>query len=121
MKAFLVYITFFIGIVFTLTPEGPIWSPFLFSPRQVHVETYVYYLWEHAVKIVLLHVIHVESVKHRRFFAFMFWFQVFDTLDYMATYNEVWVYVWGVPTSANTVGFLLGALFLLHDYKNHDL
>lgn len=115
-RAILIYLTFFISTVFLITPVGPVWTPFLFSSRQIYVETYTYYLFEHLLLIVIFHVIHVESTKYQMFFRYMFWFQVFDMLDYMATYNSVWIDI-GVPLSANTLGCLVGGLILAYEYR----
>ncbi len=112
-RAILVFCTFFISTAFMLTPIGPTWTPIWFSDKVLHVEDYFYYLWEHAVMIVLLHIIHVDSSKYMMFFRFMFWFQVADAIDFMATYNAVWMHIGVIPVSMNVLGCCCGFLFLV--------
>lgn len=100
------------SVVFLATSRGDIVTPFPFSSKTLHMENYVYFLWEHAVRIVLFHVIHVESRSYQTFFKFMFWWQVIDTIDYLLTYNDIWFNIYYIPASANTVGFFIGALIL---------
>ncbi len=123
-RAILVYLTFFISVAFLVTPRGPTWNPIWFSDyfasqypnfdlHAIHVEDYFYYLWEHLIMIVLTHIIHVDSVKYRLFFRYMFWFQVADAIDFIATYNSVWLKIGVVPVSMNTLGCACGFLFLI--------
>jgi hypothetical protein len=98
------------------TPQGVIFTPFLLSKQQVHIETYVYYLWEHGVKAVLFHVIRVDSKSYIKVYNFLFWFQVADTFDYMMTYNETWFTVHGIPITCNVFGSVIGAVVILKEY-----
>ncbi len=114
-RAVLVYMTFFISVAFLATPRGPMWQPIFFSDQVLHVEDYFYYLFEHAMLIVLFHIIHVDSKKYQLFFRYMFWFQVADTIDFCATYNSVWMTIGTFPVSMNTLGCCIGILFLFKD------
>ncbi len=114
-RAYVIFLTFFICVAFTVTPQGGRIG-FLLSDHTVTAETYAYYLWEYAVKIVLFHVIHVESKTYVHFFRFMFWFQVADLADYILTYNDIWGYLGIFPISMNTVGAAIGGCFLLKEH-----
>lgn len=117
-RAILVFLTFFISVAFLATPRGPTWTPIWFSDKELHVEDYFYYLFEHLLLIVVFHIIHVDSKKYVSFFRYMFWFQVADAIDFMATYNSVWFKISVIPVSMNTLGCLTGFLFLLHNKLN---
>lgn len=122
-RAIFIYCTFFISVAFIATPIGPTWDPIWFSDHfapqyknfdlhALHVEDYFYYLFEHLLLIMLFHVIHVDSKSYLSFYRYMFWFQVADAIDYMATYNSVWTYVGTIPVSMNTLGCFIGLVFL---------
>ena len=115
MRALLVLITLFISVVFLATSRGDKLTPFPFSDMAIHAETYVYYLCEHALLICLLHIIHVEAKSYQKFYQYIFWWQVFDTFDYLMTYNDIWFTVNAIPVSSNTAGFLFGALILSYE------
>jgi len=125
-RAILVFLTFFISVAFLATPRGPTWDPIWFSDffasqytnfdlHAIHVEDYFYYLFEHLLLILLFHIIHVDSKKYISFFQYMFWFQVADSIDFMATYNSVWLKIGVIPVSMNTLGCFIGFLFLVHN------
>lgn len=115
-RAFLIYLTFFMGLIFMVTPRGVSKDLFLFSDRVIFVEDWFYYLWEHAIKLVLFYIVYKESTEYLNFFYGMYLFQWVDLVDYVLTYNEVWVYIGLVPISANTLGFLGLGMILLHDH-----
>jgi hypothetical protein len=114
-RAILVFLTFLLSVTFLMTPRGSTWTPIWFSDKELHVEDYFYYLWEHVIMIVLLHIIHVDSKKYLSFFRYMFWFQVADAIDFMATYNAIWFRIGVIPVSINTLGCLTGFIFLAHN------
>lgn len=115
-RAILVYVWFMLGLIFLATPRGQNFQPFFLSSMEIPKEDYFYYLWDYAGKIILFLIIAEESKEYVNYFWWMFRFQIFDTVDYMCTYNSVWFHVGLIPVSANTVGFVGLGLILLHDH-----
>lgn len=114
------------GVVFTVTPRGPKFSPFLFyqewqngkvvsTSMLIHVEDYCYYFWEHVCAIGLFKIIYTDtSAKWRLFVGSAFAWQILDVMDYLLTYNTEWAYVGGVQVSSNAVaavGLVLVLIF----------
>lgn len=118
-KALLIFFTLIIGVVFIFTPKGIACSLFPFSDRVLHVESYAYYLWEHAIKIVFAHVVNVSATSYRLFFSAVFWYQVADAVDYLLTYNDVWFKIEWFPVSMNVVGCAVCGSILIFEIWQH--
>lgn len=121
-RALLIYMVIFIGTAFMFTPFGPKIQPFLLSDRQLYAETYAYYLWQHLVLILLFHVVQVEANKFIQFYRCMFWWQVMDMVDYLLTYNDVWLKIDGQPVlTMNILGAVVCGWFLAKDWTGNNI
>jgi hypothetical protein len=114
-RAVLVYMTLFIGVAFLATPRGLKMDLFMLADREIHLEDYCYYLWQHGIMVVLFHVIHVEAKNYKLFFQCAFWYQVIDLLDYILNYNSTWFNVGAFPISCNTVSAIALGIILIYE------
>lgn len=115
-NALLVFLSLFISLIFLITPQGQYIDPFPFYDFRLYTEYYFYYLWEHVVILVLLHIISSEAREYRLFFTAVFWFQVLDLIDYCLTYNTAWGHIGRVPVTSNTLGAIILAGILIYEY-----
>lgn len=54
-------------------------------------DTYVYFLFERLIMVVMALYIYFESVKFKTALKAFVFIQVFDAIDYLLTYNKTWV------------------------------
>lgn len=89
MRSLFLLTTLAFSVVFLFySPTGNI--GFLFSDMTLALSTWVYFLFEHLI-LVLLAVIIVELEPRYRIAAIAYLtIQVIDTLDYILTYGEPW-------------------------------
>lgn len=71
-------------------PQGQV--GFLFDDVTIHADTYVYYVMEHLIKIILVLVIWELDTEFRRVILILLGLEILDLLDFMLTYNSPWGY-----------------------------
>lgn len=104
MKLILLSVTILLGLVFMALPDNT--TPkdfFLFYDINLTFQTYVYFLFEHFIIIILSYIIAVESRQYKNEVRIFFWLQVLDLVDYVLTYNTPWFHVFNFPISMNVI------------------
>ncbi len=88
-RVLLLFITLAFSIVFLFyRPEGDI--GFLFSDVKLHADTWVYFLFEHLILVILAYVIYDIEPRYRVSATVFLFIQIADTVDYCLTYGEPW-------------------------------
>lgn len=119
-KLLLLYCVFLLSIVFVVLPDFTTerYDFFLFSDQKLTAQTYIYFLCEHLVMIILSYIIFAESKKHRGALWVFFMLMICDLVDYILGYNEVWVKLSAFPVSFNTVSVLIFGLVIINEWIN---
>lgn len=90
--------TLLMSSVFLLTKNGDYQSVYPYFPFNPDVslarDTYVYFLFERLILIVMSLYIYMESHKHRVALLVFVVIQVLDGVDYVLTYNMTWKLGW---------------------------
>lgn len=120
-KLILLFVVLLLGLLFDQLPENTIakaWFPF--SDLTFTFQTYVYYIFEHLIKIILSYIVYAESVKYRYALWVFLLLQIGDLVDYLLTYNSVWAQLGSVPVSFNTLAPVIFGLAILRDGRVDD-
>lgn len=87
------------------------WFPF--SDTECTRQEYFYYLSEHLSFLCLFYFIYRWHCQYIKELEIILLILVVDFIDYLLTYNSVWVYLGKIPISWNTLQILLmGYAFL---------
>jgi len=101
IKLILLYITLLTGIVFLIIPETTEAKDyFLFSDMKLYFGTYVYFIFEKLILIVLAYVIAADETVYRKEVQVFFYLMLADLFDFVLTYNSIWFHI-GIPVSMN--------------------
>lgn len=121
-KLFLLYITFLVGLFFLIAPR-PVntYDFFLFSEMKLYPSTYIYFICERLVLVILAGVIANEATEYRGALWVFFWLLVADVVDFLLTYNSVWFYYHSFPVSMNVMKCLIFGLTILHAWLKPHL
>lgn len=114
-KLLLLYATLVVGLIFLITPE-PIrtYDFFLFSEMKLYPSTYIYFICERLVLVILAGVIANEATEYRGALWIFFWLMVADVVDFLLNYNSVWFYVQSFPVSMNIMKSLIFGLVIFN-------
>lgn len=115
-KLLLLYLTLVVGLVFLLMPSTS--SPhdyFPFYDIELYPKTYVYFILEKSILILLASIIANEATEHRQAIWIFVFLLVADLIDYVFTYNTVWFYQGIFPVSMNTVKVVIFGIVLLNE------
>lgn len=87
--------TLVMSAVFLLTKTGNYKTFYPYFPFNQDVvltrDTYVYFLFERLIMVVMSLFIYIESSKFKTALKVFVFIQVFDTVDYLLTYNKTWI------------------------------
>lgn len=114
-KLVLLYLTFVLGLVFLILPE-PVSTRdyFPFYDIQMYLSTYVYFILEKSILVLLAAIIYKESVEYRPELNMFVWLLIFDLVDYFLTYNTTWFHIGAFPISMNIVKCFIFGLTILN-------
>ena len=91
----LLLMTLFMSAVFVMTKNGNSKEFYPYFPFNQDVvltrDTYVYFLFERLIMVVMSLFIYIESPKFKTALKVFVFIQVFDTVDYLLTYNKTWI------------------------------
>lgn len=86
--------TLIMSAVFLLTKKGDYKNFYPYFPFNqdvvLTIDTYVYFLFERLIMVVMSIYIYVESLKFKTALKVFVFIQCFDALDYVLTYNKTW-------------------------------
>lgn len=91
--------------IWTLIPDGKYISPFPFSDVTLNVQTYV---WMACVKISFMlfaYVLYQYSHFYEQFFTVLFYFALFELMEFFLNYNEPWFRFYGVPVDVTSIRY----------------
>lgn len=110
-SVFLLGFTLLIGPLFLLVPDyignSTLYDFFLLSDQLLTAQTWLYFMCEHLIIIIISYLLASSNTKHYKVFVVYFWLQVVDFIDYLLTYNSVWFTIEHLPVSMNTVGLCI--------------
>lgn len=90
---------------------------FPFNETKVTVETYVYFLCEKII-VVLLAVVIFESIEYKKAAGVFLVITMVDTVDYILFYANPWVE--GSPVSWNVVKVGVFGLSIIYEYSRRN-
>lgn len=113
MKLAFLFTCIIVGLAFELVPydSEPV-DLFLLADVSMPFKTWLYFAFEHLVLVMLSYVIAFESKTYVTACKAFFYFQIFDLIDYLLTYNTQW---FGI-VSFNTIGMIVFAAFIVYEY-----
>lgn len=114
-KLLLLYLTLIVGLFFLVAPE-PIraYDYFPFSDIKLYPSTYIYFICERLVLVVLSGVIANEATEYRRELWIFFYLMCADVVDYLLTYNGVWFHIHDFPVSMNVLKCVIFGLTIIN-------
>lgn len=122
IKLLLLYSTFLIGLLFLVLPDTVYAKDyFLFSDMKLYFGTYVYFICERLILVVLAYVVASEATKYREAIWIFFFLLCADVIDFLLTYNGVWFYVRSFPVSMNTTKSIVFGLVIIRELWNRSL
>lgn len=113
MKLIFLFVALVIGIAFNAVPSGiETIQMFPFADTAITFKTWLYFLCEHIVLIMLSYVIAYEAKEYKLQCKVFFWIQVADLADYLLTYNTNWI----GPLNFNIIAVLIFATSIFYEY-----
>jgi nicotinamide riboside transporter PnuC len=101
------------GVVFNAVPyDNEVKDYFLFADTPLTFKTWLYFVCEHLVLIMLAYVIAAEAKKYTLPCKVFFWIQVGNLADYLLTYNTNWIGF----INFNIVSIVIFATSILYEY-----
>lgn len=118
IKLLLLYAAILTGVTFLVIPDTiqPI-DYFLFSDIKLYLKTYVYFIFEKLIVLVLAYIVAAEERQFRFETQVFFWLMVADLFDYLLSYGAIWFTVGVVPISMNVVKALVFGVVILQAWK----
>lgn len=115
-KLILLFLVMVLGLVFLIPMETIAVKRFFFSNVQITLQTYIYFVCEKLVLIILVWIIVAEETKYRWACKVFFWLMVIDLVDFFATYNSIWFRLAGLPVSMNIVKCTIFGLIVAKEW-----
>lgn len=113
MKLIFLFTCLLIGIVFNSIPSGiGTIQMFPFYDIAITFKTWLYFVCEHLVLIMLSYVIAIESKKYKLQCRVFFWLQMGNLVDYLLTYNTDWIGF----INYNVVAVIIFATSIVYEY-----
>ena len=113
MKLIFLFVCVLMGVVFNAVPyDNEVKDYFLFADTQLTFKTWLYFVCEHLVLIMLSYVITAESRSYKLQCRVFFWLQVGNLADYLLTYNTNWIGF----INFNIVSMLVFATSIVYEY-----
>lgn len=100
------------GVVYIQKDNPNLISFFPFSSVKLYPKTYIYFIFEKLIVIVLAYMIAADERQFKFETKVFFWLMVADLFDYLLSYGAVWISI-GVPVSMNIVKTLIFGLVIL--------
>lgn len=115
-KLLLLYSTLLVGLFFLVAPE-PIntYDFFPLSDMKLYPSTYIYFICERLVLVILAGVIANESTEYRHAIWIFLFLMCADVVDFLLCYNSVWFYIRNFPVSMNTTKAILFGGVIIHE------
>lgn len=114
-KLVLLYLTFVVGLVFLILPEQVSTKDYFpLYDIQMYLSTYVYFILEKSILILLAAMIYNESTEYRGELKIFVFLLIFDLIDYFLTYNTVWFRIGEFPVSMNIMKCILFGLTIIN-------
>lgn len=112
MRLIILFGSVALGMLFMFyQPVGEI--GFLFSDVKLHADTYIYYIMEHVIKILLVIVIWELEKQYRVAISVLLGLEVIDLIDFILTYNTPWLRYVSINT-VKTAFFGLAVVYEKH-------
>ena len=112
MRLIILFGTVALGMLFMFyRPEGEIGFPF--SDMRLHADTYVYFVMEHVIKVLLVVVIWELESRYRFAITVLLGLEVIDLIDFVLTYNTPWLKYVSINTFKTAV-FGLAVVYEKH-------
>ena len=90
MRLFLLFVTLGFSVLFMFyRPQGEV--GFMFSDVVLHADTWVYFLFEHLILVILAMIIWELDPKYKMAALTFLLIQIVDTVDYCLTYGSPWI------------------------------
>ncbi len=113
MKVIFMFLCLLVGLVYNALPyDSTPLSMFLFSDTDLPFKTWLYFVCEHLVLIMLAYVIAAEAKKYTLPCKVFFWLQVGNLADYLLTYNTNWIGF----INFNIVSIVIFTTAILYEY-----
>lgn len=114
-KLILLYLTIIIGLFFLIAPE-PVYTYdfFPFSDMKLYPATYVYFICERLVLVILSGIIYNEATEYRPELRVFFFLMCADVVDFLLTYNGIWFDIKSLPISMNVAASVIFGLTILN-------
>lgn len=122
----LLFCTLLIGLFFEFAePIQELYFPerqdfFLFGDREIYFTTWVYYLSEHIILVLLSLLIYNEIKDIRLVSGCYMILQIIDTVDYILTYNAPWFAFDGWTITFNVFKILLFSFVIAYELIRHS-
>ena len=117
-KLLLLFTIFLFGLVFLITPDSDkLIAFFPFSDMKLTGQTYLYFLFEKLILIVLSYLIVTNENTYKGEVEIFFWLMVVDLFDYLFTYNSIWFHVGLLPFSMNILKVIIFGVVILRAWK----
>lgn len=114
-KLLLLYLTLVVGLVFLLMPNGTPVDYFPFYDIELYPKTYVYFIFEKSILIILAGIIYNEATEYRQALWVFLWLLVADLIDFGLTYNTAWYHFGAVPMSMNVLKSVIFGIVILRE------
>ena len=89
---------------------------FLFSNIKLYPATYMYFIAEKIILIILAYVVVTQESEYREAVMMFFLLMVADLADFLLCYNEVWWFTsGGIPVSMNIVKVFIFTLVIIKE------
>ena len=103
-KLVLLYLTFVVGLIFLLIPQATHTEDYFpFYDIQMYRSTYIYFIIEKGILILLASIIANEATEYKNALWIFVGLLFADLIDYFLTYNTIWFRIQNFPISMNTV------------------
>lgn len=90
------------------------WFP-LNKEMVLTAQTWVYFIFNHVVLILLSYMLWKEIPEHRRAFRAFFCIQIFYLLQYLLRYNAVWFHIGEIGVSSHIITVLFLAYVIYEE------
>lgn len=89
---------------------------FLFSDMKLYPATYMYFIGEKVILIILGFVVVTEESEYREALKVFVYLLIADLVDFLLCYNEAWFTIGSFPVSMNVVKCIVFGLTILYTW-----
>ena len=117
MKLIFLFLCLFVGVIFNAIPSDiETMQMFPLSDVAVTFKTWLYFVMEHGILIMLSYIIASEAKQYKVACKVFFYIQIFDLVDYLLTYNSAWTGI----ISYNIISMIIFGVFIMQEYDRRD-